>query len=678
MRDVAFITRETLGGLLVVGGIGASVACAVLGVKGTVIAVGTPLLVAGIWYAVRRPLVMLLAAVVIQVSNVAEVVGGRAAVLLVHLPTAFALLAWLLAMRDPANQRRLNRGTLVCIGLVGTYVVTQLLAALGSQNVDASTTQVRAVIGDCIFFVIALLLLQVTGKPWAVAAAIVVPLAVLCLLSLINQVGFGGTATFGGFAEIAQSQGYLKTPRYGGTTFDPNYWGRNLVLGLPLAAALAVRAFRSDRRAAALGWLASLMSLIVGVYMAQSRGTFIATAVVFLVWIMVSGPTARRRGVMSLPLMAGLLLLPGIGNRLVDVILDLSSSNPYRAVDQSVTARLVAQEISWAMFKDRPIFGFGPGVYTSEIPNYGGIVRTAYLEFQEGPVAPHNLYVQLAGQAGIVGLLGWVIFVGGCAWFTARHAARMKETETDRYLVAAVLAAIIGWSTASVFLHLTYFRTFSIVLAMAGALAFAADRDVYRPIATLRQMAHLVLAACLGIAAAFIVLAATSSKVYTASQRVTLLPAERMVDNYSWRYSYALAIRNRSVFIPTYAAMMASRAPTEVRIVPDEVRGVITINVTDRNLAAARNGLSTAIQQAQSRLSDFGTDVAYTLIPLGDSEESSGNAFPKLSIVLAVVIGIGVTAVSSVVRCRRTDPGRHRAAGRKNRSGSEQRPVRCS
>lgn len=67
-------------------------------------------------------------------------------------------------------------------------------------------------------------------------------------------------------------------------------------MGVPLAGALALRALRSGRRRAGWGWLGAFGALLAGVYLTQSRGTIIATVVVLFVWVLASGPAARRQG----------------------------------------------------------------------------------------------------------------------------------------------------------------------------------------------------------------------------------------------------------------------------------------------------------------------------------------------------------------------------------------------
>ena len=423
-----------------------------LGPTTAIIAIGLPLAFATVWYAIRRPLVMLIGMIVVEVTNLAGVLATHKELPLLKLSLIAGLITVCIGLRNSDMRGRLNRGTLVCAGLFGCYLVTQLLSAIGGQDGSASMEMMKTDVADGIFLVLILILTQFTGRWWAVAAAVVVPLAVMSLLCLVNEVGFAGTESFGGFGSVTNASGELITTlRYGGPGLDPNFWGRNLVLGLPLSGALIVRAVRSGRRWVALGWAGALAALLAGVYLTQSRGTILATAVVFFVWVLASGPTAWRRGVMSLPLVGLLLMTPGIGNRLVALGTDVSGST--YAVDPSVLGRMAAQQSAWAMFRDRPVFGFGPNGFSSELSHYAGKVPTAVLH---PPNAAHNLYAQFAADSGIVGLVGWTLFVGGFIWLIVMRVVRLSRhpsydsAQSERSLSAAALAgSSAGHSQAS-------------------------------------------------------------------------------------------------------------------------------------------------------------------------------------------------------------------------------------
>jgi O-antigen ligase len=358
----ALLSRANLPPILILCGLGISVGVAVFGWQTTAIAASLPAAAVLAWFLIPRPTATMIVLVAIEAANVAEVVDGPTGVGHLGIMLGIATIAY--ALRDPAARARLNRGVLWCVGLITCYLVPQFIALLGSQNFEVSVVQLRTMVIDCVYLVTVLILVMISGKPWAAVAAMVVPLAVLSLLCLINQAAFGGTATFGGFAMVRQEPwGLIELPRYGGPTVDANFWGRILVLGIPLAGALAVRAWQSGRRIVALYWFAAMIAISGGVYLTQSRGAYIAAAFVLILWILASGPRTRLRGLLSLPFLALVLLVPGVGNRLFALMGDLLSSNPYRVVDPSVVGRQAVQEISWAMFRERPLFGFGPNVF---------------------------------------------------------------------------------------------------------------------------------------------------------------------------------------------------------------------------------------------------------------------------------------------------------------------------
>jgi hypothetical protein len=285
-------------------------------------------------------------------------------------------------------------------------------------------------------------------------------------------------------------------------------------------------------------------------------------------------------------------------------------------------------------------------------------VPTAWLEFHRGPDAPHNLYAQFACDSGAVGLVGLAVFLGGFIWIIAVRTPRIAETNPDRSLAAAVLAAIVGWSVASIFLHLAYFRPLAVVLALAGALAFADGGCSDRGAAVPGWRSFSVpIGVVLGVIASGVVLAATSSPTYTASQTVQLVPSEQMADV----LPYALSVRNRRVFLQTYAVIIDVGAPVGATAAIDTARGVITIGVIRDDAAAARRGLDEALAHAQTQVSNHPALSAYDLRTIGQTGETTGVRWPGRSALAAASLGVGVAiGVWILARPRPRGRARHR------------------
>ncbi|MGQ9406678.1 O-antigen ligase family protein [Mycolicibacterium gilvum] len=599
--------------------------------------------VAAAAYLVPRPHLTLVAMVVCEVANISGVVGSHGPFSMFRISLLLGMISLGLALRDPVARSRLNRWTVVFIGLVGIFLMSRLLASIGAQDVVYSLSLLTNEGVDFFFIIVVLMLIQVTERQWAVAAAVVVPLAVLGVLTLINQVVFGGGASFGGLATVTEATGEMvTTARYGGPLPDSNFWGRHLIMGLPLAGALIARARRTGRAWVATGWAAAMLGLLIGIYLTQSRGTFIATLVVLTVWTVASGPGARRSAVTMTPVVLLILLVPGVGNRLIALLGDLWGPQWDYSIDPSVAGRKAAGEVAWAMFDDRPAFGFGPGGFELQVPRYSGLVPTAVTN--PATTAPHDLYAQMACEGGVVGLIGWAILIIGVAVCIAIRVSQLAQQAdvVERFLAAAALAAIVGWSVASIFIHLSYLRTFGILLALAGAMAGKIGPHWREPMREWpRVIAAAAAAAMVGLVVAAAILTASTTRTYTASQRVTLVPDA----DAEYNYAYALDMRTRTVVLPSYAALMVT-GTSETLAVADTVRGIITITVTAPSHAAARESIDRAMDAARTNLADFGVDSLYSIEPIGGvvqrDEDTQSSLARAAAPAAGSAVGLGV------------------------------------
>ncbi|KUI46202.1 hypothetical protein AU198_18490 [Mycobacterium sp. GA-1199] len=636
---------EILGGAAVGAAVLAAAAW-VIGIAPVLLVVGLPCAAAAAIYLVRRPQWAVVAMAVCEVANISGVVGTWGPISLFRISLLIGLLTLGLALRDPVARGRLNRWTLAFIGLVGVFLTTRFLASIGAADVGGAFGLLKNEVADLAFVVIVMVLLQITQRQWTVAAAVVISFAVLSVLTLLNQVLFSGAMSFGGFATVTQASGELVTTlRYGGPLPDSNFWGRHLIMGLPLAGALIVRARRTGLRWTVIGWAAAMLALLAGIYLTQSRGTFIATFAALAVWTVLSGPTTRRAAVKVLPVALLFLLIPGIGNRLIALLADVYGSQPSYSIDPSVASRMAAGEVAWAMFDDRPAFGFGPGGFQLLVERYSGLVPTAVTN--PPTAAAHDLYAQIASEAGIVGLFGWAVLVIGvvlCVAIRVSQLALQSET-VERSLAAAVLAAIVAWSIASIFIHLTYLRTFGILLALAGAIAAQTESQWRDP---LRECGRFISAATAAVLLAVVVVAtfltASTTRTHTASQRLTLLPGADV----EWGKAYVLDIRSREVVLPSYAALMVAGSP-ETSAVADTVRGIITIEVTAASREAAVESLRIALTDAEANLKRFGADSLYVVRPVGPIVQRDKNEHSLLASSLAlgagVMVGVGAFAL---------------------------------
>lgn len=636
-----FRSAGELPGLILAAGIATLAAIAVMGAKSPMLLVAAPIGGVGLMYAARRPLLALCSMVVIEVTNISGVLSPHGGIPFFQASMLLGILAIAFAIREPDIRSRLSAWTVICAGLLGVYLATQAVATIGSVDRAVSIDGMRRFFLDCLFVMVLMMLVQLTGRPWTVAASMVIPLALLSLLTVINEVVFGGTVSFGGFSTVTTASGEMVTTlRYGGPLPDSNFWGRHLVMGLPLATALLTRALRSKRRLEIWVWAMSVLMLLAGVYLTQSRGTFLAAGASIAIWFVASDRSVRRKGLLYFPLVLLVFAVPGVGNRLILAFQDVMTADENSNVDPSVLGRLSAQQQAWMMFGERPAFGFGPSTFPELVISYAGRVETAVLK---PALAPHNLYAEFAATSGINGLLGWAVVIIGFLGI-ATMGIVVHPLSKDRIFAAAVLGAIVAWSAASIGLHLAYFRTFGVVLALVASVApeWPVPAQAFRSL--LRGFWQWGVAAVIGAVAAGAALAATSVPAYIATQQMTLTP----VGDYDGWYAYALDIRSRAQLLPTFSIMMAD--PSKANdITADPVRGVLTFTATADSAETARDQIQLAIAYADMAMHTAIGYQQYSLQPVAGMTIEPVNDRPKLATLGAGGIGVVVSVGAGVL-----------------------------
>lgn len=661
-----FKSTGELPGLILAAGLATLAAIAVMGAKNPMLLVAAPIGGVGLMYAARRPLLALCSMVVIEVTNVSGVLSPHGGIPFFQASMLLGILAIAFAIRDPEARSRLNAWTGICAALLGVYLATQAVATIGSVDRSVSIDGMRRFFLDCLFVMVLLMLVQLTNRPWTVAAVMVIPLALLSVLTVINEVVYGGTVSFGGFSTVTTASGEMVTTlRYGGPLPDSNFWGRHLVMGLPLATALLTRALRSKRRVEIWVWAMSVLMLLAGVYLTQSRGTFLAVGASIAIWFVASDRAVRRKGLLYFPLVLLVFAVPGVGNRLILAFQDVMTADENSNVDPSVLGRLSAQQQAWMMFGERPAFGFGPSTFPELVISYAGRVETAVLK---PALAPHNLYAEFAATSGINGLLGWAVVIFGFLGIAALGII-VHPLSKDRIFAAAVLGAIVAWSAASIGLHLAYFRTFGVVLALVAAVApeWPVPAQAFR--AVFRGFWQWGVAAVIGAVAAGAALTATSVPAYVATQQMTLTP----VGAYDGWYAYALDIRSRAQLLPTFSIMMAD--PSKANdITADPVRGVLTFTATADSAETARDQVQLAIAYADMTMHTAIGYQQYSLQPVADMTIEPVNDRPKLATLGAGGIGLIVSVVAGVLFPRLWERRRRNRLSRP-RSTQELAPV---
>jgi hypothetical protein len=314
--------------------------------------------------------------------------------------------------------------------------------------------------------------------------------------------------------------------------------------------------------------------------------------------------------------------------------------------------RLAAQEQATLMWEQRPYFGFGPGTFAGEVMNFAGRVSTAVREPND---AAHNIYLSLLAESGVVGLVGWSVMVTGFVIILTLRVISQPRSP-DRVLVIALVAAIVGWSVSSAGLHLAYFRTFAVVLALVAAVApkWPVPAVIIRRF--LRGAGVWLLSVALGGTIFWAYLAQNSSSAFRASQHITLAPA-RPIDGY---YAYALDVRSRIEMLPTMARVLHDEG-SSVAIDADAVRGLLTFTAEADSPVKARDDVQRAAAVAGNRLSEVSGYEQYTLQTIGSMQITPTHVRSTSTIVVASAAGLlgglltGLSLSAVMGRRRRTE-----------------------
>jgi len=214
--------------------------------------------------------------------------------------------------------------------------------------------------------------------------------------------------------------------------------------------------------------------IVTAIALTYSRGAGLAMVCqALLLWA-----TSRRR--LRLGVLAGItalllmMVLPSnFTRRLATVQQLMPGEHTVLHPDSSFEARKLFTHTAWQMFLDRPILGVGAGNYTEHFDEYAERVGSA-VRFRSIIRAhyPHNLYLEIAAESGLVGLLLFLAIV--LTSFYLLERSRWCFVATDNTYLAALARALeislVGYLVSSLFLHGHFIRYLWLLFAFAAAL----------------------------------------------------------------------------------------------------------------------------------------------------------------------------------------------------------------
>lgn len=145
--------------------------------------------------------------------------------------------------------------------------------------------------------------------------------------------------------------------------------------------------------------------------------------------------------------------------------------------DASNLERLNRWKCAWRMFKERPVFGWGPGTYMFQYAPFQMSYERTIISTNFGDRGnAHSEYLGPLAESGVLGTISFLLIVV----VTTATALRLYRNATHRYLKLIILVTFLGLSTYYIHAFLNNFlSTDKASLSFWGFTAILVAIDVY-------------------------------------------------------------------------------------------------------------------------------------------------------------------------------------------------------
>lgn len=363
-------------------------------------------------------LIIILASLALVALDV--LIGGRRLVL--SLPCYGLLAIAALATLFARNRRQTPERVAGCLAVSGVFFAYVLIRSLTSPGEYLARTDQYMVLGALLLYLLVVLHMNSSGRRLWLAAVL---LALAGANVIVAVIQFAKTHDFMVF-DFLQRGDY--GTRASGFYTCPNHLAGFLETALLLGLSVACWS-RCVVWVKILAGYSALMC-VAGIMMSGSRGGYVSSFVGLIVFSGLSLFLAVRqhRKKLLVILGAGLVVIGAIGfgvERMVDQSLAVRARvNAVSAVDP---ARVQLWQAAVKQFQLRPVLGTGSGTYLY----YGRQYREPTV--QTDPVYAHNDYLQFLAEYGLLGMVGFLAFLGmhlWSGWKAFFHAISQRPAES--------------------------------------------------------------------------------------------------------------------------------------------------------------------------------------------------------------------------------------------------------
>ncbi|MEK9151204.1 MAG: O-antigen ligase family protein [Patescibacteria group bacterium] len=219
---------------------------------------------------------------------------------------------------------------------------------------------------------------------------------------------------------------------------SPNYLAFFLAPGVLLAVYMLSSSFFAKRHfLQTLLWL-SLAALVLALFLTRSYEVWVGVCAALLIFFLLG----KRESLSWRGSIAAALLLVGVFSSFV--FLESGSEKWQSLATLNERSSFASREMIWQaaakIIADHPFFGIGIGRFQETYLAYQQYFPP-YLEW--AAPQPHNLYLAVWLEAGIMGLLGFFLLIA--AWFRNLSSLRHSDDGNERIKkISALLMALFG------------------------------------------------------------------------------------------------------------------------------------------------------------------------------------------------------------------------------------------
>ncbi|WP_164100510.1 O-antigen ligase family protein [Candidatus Laterigemmans baculatus] len=384
------------------------------------------------------------------------------------------------------------------------FMLVQTLGVLVARYPEEAWKNVQTMVleGLALYVVITNVIRSRTTLRWAIGALLLAG-GFMGGLSVYQQATRTFDNHYGGFAQVpglgfavAEDGVEHRQARLCGPVGEQNRYAQIMLMLVPLGYFYCLS--ETSRKRQAWAAVATLLSA-AGCVLAFSRGTAVAFALMLVLMTMMGQLRIRHLLVLVLATLLLLVASPQYLIRLASIqsLVDVAVSGHTAEgeLDGATRGRLTVMFAAARVAADYPLTGVGPGMFNHYSRAYG---NDGGLRALEGTREAHCLYLQLAAEHGLPGLVCFLAMLGAAfrGLVQTRRIWQVHDPQLANWATGFLLA-LASYVATSLFLHFSYARYFWLILAISDATSYLGRQFALRhPLAPPRAPRASLASSC--------------------------------------------------------------------------------------------------------------------------------------------------------------------------------------